>query len=134
MKGDFNHDLGNRWSLMHEKDQMECIEYLKADVMGLKELYEKMNNAIHGAYQVNLHKYLSTSQLTYSMWAHHVLTGPFEAKNGSSNRRMVQTRREKGAITIPTADQEAYFRPSVYGGRCYKAKSFFYSEQREILI
>jgi hypothetical protein len=117
MKGDFNHDLGNRWSLMDEKDQMECIEYLKADVMGLKELYEKMNNAIHGAYQVNLHKYLSTSQLTYSMWVHHVLSA--------------KDKGEKGAITIPTSDQEAYFRPSVYGGRCYKAKSFFYSEQSD---
>ena len=112
-KGEFDYDLGNDWDKMSDMDQAECIQYLKGDVLGLKELSERLNKECFENFNVNLYKYLSTSQLTYSVWV---------------NRLYTQT---KEPIYLQTPEQEKFFRESIYGGRTYKYKNSFVSKQRD---
>jgi hypothetical protein len=63
---------------MTDKDQSLCLQYLKGDVMGLKELSEKLNLSCFQSFGVSLYKYLSTSQLTYAVWVNFLYK---ESKN-----------------------------------------------------
>jgi hypothetical protein len=95
-------------------DKDECLKYLKSDVLGLRELYNKMNTSVYEKYKVNLSSYLSTSHMTYSIW---------------------KTRTKKVEdIVLPTLEQETAFRKAVRGGRCYKTKNQFFSSQREAFL
>ena len=58
-------------------------------------------------------KYLSTSQLTYSIWIHRLYT------------------LHKNPIYLQNPEQEKFFRQSIYGGRTYKYKNSFKSKQRD---
>ena len=64
-KGDFDYSLGDDWEKMSQEDQTLCIKYLESDVMGLKELTEKLNLSCFENFGVNLYKYLSTSQAVW---------------------------------------------------------------------
>jgi hypothetical protein len=70
-KGEFDYNLGDEWENMSKESQTACITYLKADVLGLKELSERLNKSCFENFSVNLYKYISTSQLTYDVWVHH---------------------------------------------------------------
>lgn len=115
-KGDFDYSLGYDWEKMTVDDQSLCLQYLKGDVMGLKELSEKLNLSCFQSFGVNLYKYLSTSQLTYAVWVNFLYK---ESKN---------------PIFLQTPEQEKFFRESIYGGRTYKYKHNFKSEQRDAYI
>ena len=67
-KGDFDYSLGDEWEKMCTTDQADCLNYLKGDVLGLKELSERLNKSCYENFGANLYKYLSTSQLTYVSW------------------------------------------------------------------
>jgi hypothetical protein len=112
-KGDFHHSKGNEWENMTMRDKMDCIKYLEADVMGLKQLFEKLNKEVNAKYKCNIQKFFSTSQLTYSMWVHSLIKD------------------QKHLISLPTIEQEKIFRSGCYGARCYKSKTQFTSKQYE---
>jgi len=111
-KGDFNHSNGDDWEKMSEKDKKDCLDYLKIDVMGLKELYNKMNTALHRQYKVNMHSFFSTSHTTFTLWRRHL--------NSESPT----------LIKIPNIKEESVFRPACFGGRCYPSKKSFESVDR----
>lgn len=108
-KGDFNHDLASRWEDMKENLREDCLLYLRSDVMGLKELFDKLNTTIFNEHKVNITSYISTSSLSFNLW-----------------KRTID---KKYDIRLPTIEQEEAFRESVRGGRCYKSKSEFVSKQ-----
>jgi len=113
-KGDFNHDdprILNGWEGMPEELKVDCLKYLKSDVLGLKELYDKLNTTVYNQDKVNVTSYISTSSLTFNMWKKNI--------------------RNKFVIELPTLEQEIAFRNSVRGGRTYKSKHRFISEQYE---
>ena len=119
IKGDFDHNddrLKGGWESMPFELQNKCIKYLKADVLGLKELYEKLNNSIHEKYHVNLTDYISTSSLTFNLWKEH-----YTAKKDLEP--------DWDFILLPTLEEEQAFRQSVRGGRTYKSKHRFISKQ-----
>ena len=115
-KGDFAYDLGDDWGEMTKEDQDNCIQYLQGDVLGLKELSERLNKECFDKFGVNIYKYLSTSQLTYSVWVNRLYT------------------QIKEPIYLQTPEQEKFFRESIYGGRTYKYKNSFVSKQRDDYI
>ena len=84
---------------MSTEQQFACIEYLKGDVMGLKELSQNLNKSCFDTFKTNLYKFLSTLQLTYAVWVN-------QWYKESTN-----------TIYIQTAEQEKFFRGSFYGGR-----------------
>ena len=110
-KGEFDHDKASRWEDMSEDLRKKCQEYLSADVMGLKELYEKLNNSIFGEYKINLSSYISTSSLTYTLWKKSI--------------------NKKYFIQLPSYEQEMDFRQAVRGGRTYLSKKRFISSEYE---
>jgi hypothetical protein len=111
-KGDFDHNLATRWEDMPERLRGECLKYLEIDVKGLGLLYEKMNTNAFQLYERNLFNFISTSQFTFSNWQTKV----------------------KDPIYLPNSEQEAFFRPSIYGGRTYLSKKEFYSSQRDAFL
>jgi hypothetical protein len=79
-------------------------------VLGLEELYNKLNSSIYTKYGFNITNFISTSSLTFYLWKLNI--------NGKYN------------IGLPTLEQEINFRQAVRGGRTYKNKSYF--ESREL--
>lgn len=110
LKGDFDHALGGRWETLSEDTKKKCITYLIGDVMGLKELYEKLNTEVFNKTKLNISSFISTSSLTYTLWKMNIQKDEYE-------------------IYLPSLDQEKVFRESVRGGRTYKSKSSFKSQQ-----
>ena len=53
-KGKIDHNLSVRWEETDEKRKEEVKEYLKCDVLGLCELYEKVSEPIYSKYRINL--------------------------------------------------------------------------------
>ena len=115
-KGEFDYNLGDEWENMSKESQTACITYLEADVLGLKELSERLNKTCFENFKINLYKYMSTSQLTYDVWVHH------------------RHKESTNIIYLQTPEQEKFFRESVYGGRTYKYKHGFISTQREAFL
>ena len=109
-KGDFDHDKASAWEDMREEMKQDCLKYLEADVLGLKELYDKLNKSIFDKTQANISSYLSTSSLTFNLWKRRI-------KNYD--------------IQLPTLEQEPFFRTAVKGARCYPSKKRFLSGQYE---
>ena len=106
-KGEFDHNKSSRWEEMSDELKNKCLEYLRCDVLGLEELYNKLNYSIHTKYGFNVSDFLSTSSLTFYLWKLNI-RGRFD-------------------IALPTLEQEQDFRQSVRGGRTYKNKSYFES-------
>ena len=112
IKGDFDHSKHCRWEDMTNDLRNDCLKYLKSDVMGLKELYDKLSLANYERFGSNLSRLISTSQNSYEQWAKVI------------NQSNVK-------IPLPTLEQYEAFRSSLYAGRCYKSKSNFKSSQYE---
>ncbi len=89
---------------------------MRNDVNGLQELSQKLNKSCFDNFGVNLYKFISTSQLTYSIWI---------------SKRYAEG---KWPIYLQTPEQEKFFRQSIYGGRTYKYKHEFVSSQREAFL
>ena len=64
-KGEFDHNKSGRWEEMSDELKNKCLEYLRCDVLGLEELYNKLNYSIHTKYGFNVSDFLSTSSLTF---------------------------------------------------------------------
>lgn len=113
-KGEVDHDeiarYGSYEAIPKElKDKIS--QYLRADVMGLKELYEKLNHVVAKEDGVNLTSAISTSQLTYECWTKEAA--------------------KKHVIQLPMLEQEPAFRAAVLGARCYKTSHGYTSKDYE---
>jgi hypothetical protein len=126
VKGDFDHDLACPWEVMAEDLREQCKKYLYADVLGMKELYEKLNASIYDQYKANLTSYISTSSLTYTMWKKSIAKRKSPGTQSGANG--------KHYIQLPSIDQEKDFRQAVRGGRTYLSKKRFISEQYNDVI
>lgn len=109
-KGDIDHNTTNAWSKMPEQLQHDVKMYLEKDVLGLCELYNKINADMYDSEEVNLCDFLTTSHCAYTLWAEKYLDQP---------------------VYIPKPEQDKFIRQSIYGGRCYKNKNRFTSAQYE---
>jgi hypothetical protein len=114
LKGDFDHELATTWETMSSTLRSSCLRYLEADVMGLKELFEKLNTDIFNTHKYNLTSYISTSSLSFNLWKENI--------SG------------KHYIKLPTLPEESAFRQSVRGGRTYKSKHRFKSKQYDAFV
>jgi len=109
-KGDIDHNTTNAWNKMSEQLQTDVKMYLEKDVLGLCELYNKINADMYDSEEVNLCDFLTTSHCAYTLWAEKYLDQP---------------------VYIPKPEQDKFIRQSIYGGRCYKNKNRFTSAQYE---
>lgn len=111
-KGSINHSLSTRWEETSEERKNDCLMYLKADVLGLMELYNKQNQYYNEKYGIVLTDYITTSQATYDYW---------------------RTKLNDKKIYIPTYEEDSFMRQSAYGGRTYPNKKLFKSTQYNII-
>ncbi len=112
-KGEIDHNLSKRWEETDVNRKGEVREYLKCDVLGLCELYEKVNEPIYSKYKINLCEKMTTSSNAFDIWRDNYLN-------------------EK--IFLLDAEKDKNVRQSIYGARCYKNKNRFTSTQFEKVI
>lgn len=111
-KGELDHELSTPWHLTSEERKAQVRAYLKSDVLGLQELYEKIAGAVWDEFGTNLFLYLSTSQLTYRNWLEDV----------------------ESDIFLPTEHEEHVMRKAIYGGRTQVSKREFISSQYKAYV
>tara|TARA_Y100000310_G_C20699535_1_gene828435 strand:- start:4029 stop:7286 length:3258 start_codon:yes stop_codon:yes gene_type:complete len=107
-KGELDHNKSIRWEDTDKKRKLQVLDYLKSDVIGLCELYEKVNKEINSKHGLNICDFTTLSQMAYHIWTRNKL---------------------KHEIMLPTLTQDTMYRQAVYGGRCYKNKHRFLSKQ-----
>ena len=108
-KGEIDHNLSVAWEDTAPERREQVMEYLQCDVVGLCELYEKINSVMHGNFKINISRFVTSSSMCYKLW----------------------TSRFLGGVRIRLPDPEFYevCRQAIYGGRCYPTKRSFVSTQ-----
>jgi len=108
MKGEIDYERFTSWEDTPDDFKIEISEYLKCDVLGLKEFYDKMNENLFKSFGVNISHYLSTSHMAYTIWKNNFLGDRIE---------------------LLDYDNTNFAREAVYGGRTYPNKKEFESKQ-----
>ena len=114
-KGDFDHSKACRWEDMSDSMREECLLYLQSDVLGLQELFNKLNNQCYKDFSRDITDFISTSSLGFDIWRDHIPEGVLVDLSDST-------------------EMEKNIRKSIYGGRCYKSKTEFVSDQYEKVL
>ena len=109
-KGKIDHNLSVRWEDTDDKRKQEVREYLRCDVMGLCELYEKVNEPMYNKFKVNICEKLTTSSNAFDIWRDNYL---------------------KDQVFLLDAEKDVNVRQAIYGARCYKNKNRFTSNEYE---
>ena len=111
LKGDIDYKRLAKWETLDAQFQEEVKAYQRSDVVGLRKLFNIMNAQVHDDFGVNVTDFYSCSHRCYELW-----------------------RRErflKDKIGLPTYKQSCFYRRATYGGRTYKNKTHFRSEQMD---
>jgi len=91
----------------------QVIPYLKSDVLGLKEVFEKFNTVIYNEYKINVTNYVTISHMSYEIWSSRL----------------------KHKIEVPAdIEKYRYIRKTIYGGRTYPLQAEFVSENLTELL
>lgn len=109
-KGKIDHNLSLRWEDTDDERKQQVREYLRCDVLGLCELYEKVNEPIYNKFKINLCEKLTTSSNAFDIWRDNFL---------------------KDKIFLLDAEKDVNVRQAIYGARCYKNKNRFTSSEYE---
>lgn len=112
--------------------QKECLAYLKTDVLGLRELYNKLNKSLYDQFGYNLHDFFSTSHTTFDLWRIYLYAKKYNNFDGKemTNEHYIKDRDTQG-IKLPSSEEEQFYRPAIFGGRCYLSKKSFESMERD---
>ncbi len=115
-KGRFDHKKGCKWDNMKEEDRKACDAYLERDVLSLCELFEKYNDTMMSDFGVNVTSFISTADFSYRY---------FFSKDS-------ELLAPETPIHLPqTAEESAFYRRAIYGGRTYKNRHNWISKQYE---
>lgn len=111
-KGEFDHKkMKTVEDLNKHKD--EVLDYLKLDVLALKELFEKFNDAVYEICEMNITCCVSAGALAYKFWASklkHIIELPKDIKKYN------------------------FIKSATYGGRTYPQQKKFISKSYEKVI
>lgn len=95
-KTSFDHFKIKSWEDV-ELYRADVEPYMKRDVMGMKEVFEKFNDMLYEIFKVYMTDFVTLSSLSYAIWTSTV----------------------KEVIEIPETDKYNFIRQSLYGGRTY---------------
>lgn len=96
-KGDFDHSKIRNWDDV-ETHKQEVLPYVKADVLGLKELFEIFNDMIYKLKKTNITRYITCSHMGYMFWQ-------------EMNSKIIEIPKDLTKMD--------FIGEAVYGGRCY---------------
>lgn len=98
-KSEFNHELIHSWADV-EKYRSEVEPYLKKDVMGMKEVFEKFNDMVYEIFNTHITSFITLSGMSYALWTQSL-------------------KKNEIRVELPDAEKYDYIRSSLYGGRTY---------------
>jgi hypothetical protein len=96
VKTEFDHFKIRSWADVHTY-RNEVEPYVKRDVMGMKEVFEKFNQMVYNLFKTHMTEFITLSSMSYSIW----------------------TTTTKHLIELPDSEKYAFIRKSLYGGRTY---------------
>lgn len=96
-KTEFDHFKITSWSDVH-KYRSEVEPYITRDVLGMKEVFEKVNAEYYELFKCHITDYLTLSSLSYNIWT---------------------TMFGSDFLEIPTSEKYDFIRKSLFGGRSY---------------
>lgn len=107
-KTEFNHFKMTSWEKVEEY-RHEVEPYLRRDVMGMKEVYEKFSDMIYDIFKVHMVEFITLSSMSYAIWT--------STLNNKAD-----------FLEIPSAEKYDFIRLSLFGGRTYPMKREFTSK------
>lgn len=96
------------WDNMSQELREELVRYLYHDVVGLRELYIKLNTTYKALGFDDIVRYISASQMTF-------------------NNYLLRHYTKDNTIMIPPANVDNNIRSACYGGRCHPVRQEFNS-------
>lgn len=118
-KGDFDHSKMKSWNDT-EKFKEEVLEYLRFDVLSLRELLIKANKTIYKVEQANLTSYITLSNMAYKMWSSKKYLKVLEKLNSFVE-------------LFDSVEKYNFVLRGTYGGRTYPMKKEFISSAWETI-
>jgi len=95
-KTEFDHFKITSWADVHKyRDEVE--PYVKRDVMGMKEVFEKFSAMVYELFGCHMTEYITLSAMSYSIWTNSI----------------------EHLLELPDTDKYKFIRQSLYGGRTY---------------
>ena len=113
-KLEFDHSKINNWDDV-EKNKDEVINYLKRDVISMKELFYKLNKEVYEMQGINITDYLTSSATTFDCFRRSI----YEKNKNDENKKIM--------IEIPNIDAYKIIKKSVYGGRVCSYQKYYKS-------
>jgi len=105
-KTEFDHFKIKSWADVH-KYREEVEPYVKRDVMGMKEVFEKFNDMVYQIFKVHMTDFVTLSAMSYAIWTMGV----------------------NDILELPDTAKYQFIRGSLYGGRTYPMVKEFTSKQ-----
>lgn len=113
-KGEIDHTKTDRWIKMPKQLRIDISNYLKKDVLGLCELYGKLNKPYFDNFQINLCDYYSTPHISNSIFKKHFIS---KTEN-------------KDLYRLKAKELKEYIDEAIYGGRCEVFRKSFVSKDK----
>lgn len=113
-KTEFDHFKMTSWDKVEEY-RHEVEPYLKRDVLGMKEVYEKFSDMAYEIFKVHMTEFITLSSMSYAIWT------------SSLNEKA-------DFLEIPSSDKYEFIRLSLFGGRTYPMRREFTSKQYQDII
>ena len=95
-KTEFDHFKIKSWNDVHTY-RSEVEPYIKRDVMGMKEVFEKFSAMVYELFECHMTEYITLSAMSYSIWTNSI----------------------KHLLELPDTTKYEFIRSSLYGGRTY---------------
>lgn len=132
-KGDFDHTKNNAWELLSEDVKTELLTYLEKDVIGLKELSEKIHDVYMEQFKTSWVHTLSTSMMAYKYFVSKckVLSVETGETIKMKNKQGVEYDKilTENKLVLPTPRQYDFIKQAIYGGRCVLNKKLYISKE-----
>lgn len=111
LKGEIDYKKFAEWETLTPEFQQQVMAYQKSDVVGMRKLYNVMNEQLNVDFGMNMSKFISASQRCFELWKSDRFLGKDEV------------------IGLPSYEESCFYRKATYGGRTYKNKTHFKSSQ-----
>jgi hypothetical protein len=110
-KTEFDHFKIKSWEDVY-KYRHEVEPYVKRDVMGMKEVFDKYSSMLYEVFKVHMTEFVTLSSMSYAIW----------------------TTSLKQILELPDVEQYRFIRDSLYGGRTYPMKREFTSKHYDEIV
>ena len=110
-KTEFDHFKIKSWEDVYKyRDEVE--PYVKRDVLGMKEVFDKFSSMLFEVFKVHMTEFVTLSSMSYAIWSTSL----------------------KELVELPDTTKYKFIRESLYGGRTYPMKREFTSKHYDEIV